>query len=59
MTQSLFEWSSFKLGCNSQYKKSWSWRCFRCWDPNELHELHNDYLLAPDKIEIKRNGALL
>ena len=22
--------------------------------PKELHELHNDYPLAPDKIEIKR-----
>ena len=22
--------------------------------PKELHELHNNYLLAPDKIEIKR-----
>ena len=22
--------------------------------PKELQELHNDYLLAPDKIEIKR-----
>ena len=22
--------------------------------PKELHELHNDYSLAPDKIEIKR-----
>ena len=23
--------------------------------PKELHELHNDYPLAPDKIEIKRD----
>ena len=22
--------------------------------PKELHELHNDYILTPDKIEIKR-----
>ena len=24
------------------------------WISKELHELHNDYPLAPDKIEIKR-----
>ena len=23
--------------------------------PKELHELHNDYLLAPNKIEIKKS----
>ena len=23
--------------------------------PSELHELHNDYLLAPEKLEISRN----
>ena len=28
----------------------WSWS----WILKELHELHNDYPLAPDKIEIKR-----
>ena len=28
----------------------WSWS----WISKELHELHNDYPLAPDKIEIKR-----
>ena len=30
MPDSLFECTSFKLGCNAQYDKSWSWTYFKC-----------------------------
>ena len=52
-----FKWIDLKQFDLNKYTSSSSKRCLLEVDfenPKELRELHNDYPLAPDKIEIKR-----
>ena len=52
-----FKWIDPKKFDLSKYTSNSSKGCFFEADlkyPKEIQELHNDYLLAPDKIEIKR-----
>ena len=52
-----FKWIDPKKFDSNKYTSSSSKRCLLKVDfenPKELRELHNDYPLAPDKIEIKR-----
>ena len=52
-----FKWIDPKEFDLNKYANNSSKGCFRKVDleyPKELHDLHNDYPLAPDKIEIKR-----
>ena len=52
---SVFKWIEFDL---SKYTSNSPKGCALEVDleyPKQLHELHNDYRFAPDKIEIKKN----
>ena len=52
-----FKWIDHKEFYLNKYTSNSSKGCFLEVDieyPKELHKLHNDYPLAPDKIEIKR-----
>ena len=52
-----FKWIDPKEFDLNKYANNSSKGCFLKVDleyPKELHDLHNDYPLAPDKIEIKR-----
>ena len=52
-----FKWIDPQKSNLNKYNKNISKDCVLEVDleyPKELHELHNDYLLAPDKTEIKR-----
>ena len=52
-----FKWIDPKEFDLNKYTNNSSKGCFLKVDleyPKELHDLHNDYPLAPDKIEIKR-----
>ena len=53
-----FKWANPKVFDLNKYTSN-SWKgCFLEVDlkyPKEFHEFYNDYILAPDKIEIKRD----
>ena len=51
-----FKWLNPKTVDSNKYNSNFPKDCVLEVDleyPKELHELHNDYTLAPDKIEMK------